>query len=318
MKIKSLSASRIKTYKDCAFKYYLQYHRACKFLKSFPTEQGSLVHVVYEEHAKALKNGEKPKDYKKIILDGYRGRDGIWNIPLRSKKQNSMFSGEKHCDSCPFLKNDRCQINNLKPYDKKGNELFEGCPRRMYEDAVKLSEIVLDDPTTTNPMNHKIVDVENRFEIEVEDGVKVVGLMDIVTEFDDETIQVFDYKSGNSQMTYEECLTDPQLLIYNYAAQIEYPQYQNYWITIYYLRKKPITLVYNQKDYEGTELALKHYYHAIKDDTNPTRRCDRRDGSVNYDWVCKYMCDIDICEAEFDLFRENDYKILPSVERERK
>jgi hypothetical protein len=319
MKINSLSASKIKTIKDCEFKFYLAYHLGLELNKNFPAEQGSLVHSIYENHANAIKNKKEPPEWIDALLEGYRGSDGLWTIPVTSKRQRTAYEREKDCGNCEFHSDGKCFINGLLTHNANGQEMFPGCPKARYNDAVWLVEKVLNDPGINNPMNKEIIDVERRFEIEIRDGpdiIKVVGYIDIITEFDKETVEIHDYKTGTHTQSYEECSSDPQLLIYNLAAHREYPHYENYLITIYYLRKQPITLGFGHNDCAKTEKALIHYWHLIKSIESPRRRCDKPGGRTNFDYVCQYMCDIEVCKKQFELFKENGYKILPPKERD--
>lgn len=304
MRLYSLSASKIKTFKQCEFKFYIESHLGLSTGTSFAAEQGSLVHAVFEKHAKSYQEGDNnpkiAKEWRDKIFNAYREK-GIWKI---SKK---MLEVERQCSSCPFFSSGHCEIAN------KSIDEFEGCPKEDYEETIWLIEKVLNDRSVNNPLNKKIIDVENKFSLEIPDGndtIKVRGYMDVVTELDKDTCEVFDYKTGKFTQSYNVCLKDPQLLIYHLAARKEY-SYENILITIYYLRKKPVTLCFSKKDEKGTEKALKHYWNTISACESPQRRCDKRDGSVKYDYVCEKMCDKELCEKEYKKFQDNGMVILP-------
>jgi hypothetical protein len=313
MKLYSLSASKIKTYKDCAFKFYLNYHLGLDLGTSFAADQGSMVHVILQKFGEANKLGiEDPPVKSKwydYILHAYR-EEGIWKLSEKA------LNRPKACDSCPYhlAQNNSCFVNN------SAIESFKGCPKDEFEDAIWLVQRIINDETLQNPLNKKIIDVEERFEIDIMDGeevIPIVGYMDVVAELDKETIEVVDYKTGKHTMSYNECLTDPQLLIYHLAARRGYRGYQNIFITINYLRKKPVTLAFGQKDEDGTENAIKKYWYKIKSDESPRRRCDRLDGSVHFDHVCKYLCNIELCKKHHKEFLNNGGVILPANEQEK-
>ena len=215
------------------------------------------------------------------------------------------------CTGCEFNLDGLCQIAG-QPIDE-----FQGCPKEEYQDALMLCEKVINNEKIKYPLDQKIIDVEDRFKLIIPDGddeIVVNGIIDVVTELDDDTIEIVDYKSGKYIQSYNECIKDPQLLIYNLAVRRQRPEYKDVFITIYYLRKKPITLTFEPKDEEGTENALRHYYHTIKNCESPIRRCDKNGEGSSYDYVCDKMCDRELCDKQFKIFKENGYKILPPPE----
>jgi ATP-dependent helicase/DNAse subunit B len=48
MKLLGVSASRISTYEQCLFKYFLVYHLKAKLKSNFGATNGSLIHSVLE------------------------------------------------------------------------------------------------------------------------------------------------------------------------------------------------------------------------------------------------------------------------------
>lgn len=306
MKVHSLSASKIKTIKQCEFKYYLEYHLALDTGTSFAAEQGSMVHVIFEKFGEAKRDGiDHPtieSTWYDEILYAYREEE-LWRL------SNKALEREKDCDNCGHYNQGGCNIAG-KPIDT-----FAGCPRDEFEDAIWLVEKVINDKTLQNPLNKKVIEVEQWFEMKIKDGneeIPVVGLMDIVTELDNKTIEVVDYKSGNYTQSYNECVKDPQLLIYHLAARRSYKNYDNILITIYYLRKKPLTLAFGPADEAATERALKKYWMLIKANESPRRRCDKPNGKIEFDHVCKYMCNPEMCVKHYEEFVKNGCKILPA------
>jgi len=291
MKMESISASRIKSYIMCPFKYYMDHHIKEPQKKGFGAEQGSLCHEIFEEVGRARKNKiENPiilEQWIEVVLAAYRGQEAIWKLSPKALSRN------KTCIDCDYHRDGLCRITN-ESVDK-----FEGCPKNEFEEAMKMIEMVIYDESPNNPLNKKIIGVEDKFVMYIQDGddmIPVVGILDIATELDADTVEIYDYKTGNFTQTYAECKKDPQLLIYNLSARRKMPQYKNAIITIWYLKKSPISLSFSAKDEIGTENAIKHYWRTIRNDVSPVRRCDRRDGTVNFDYKCKYMCNPEACK----------------------
>ena len=311
MKIHTLSASKIKTFKQCEFKYYIEYHLALDTGTTFAAEQGSMIHVVFEKFGEAKRDGiDHPtieSTWYDEVLYAYREEE-LWKLSEKALVR------EKTCDGCGHFNSGDCQIAG-KPIDT-----FAGCPKDEFADAIWLIEKVINDKTLQSPLNKKVVQVEQWFELEIDDNgekIPVVGLMDIVTELDNDTIEVVDYKSGNYTQSYNECLKDPQLLIYHFAARRSYKNYRNILVTIYYLRKKPMTLAFSPADERATENALKKYWTLIKSNESPRRRCDKMNGRVEFDHVCRYMCDPELCEKTYAEFVKNGCIILPANEKKK-
>lgn len=297
MKLTKVSASKIKCYKQCRFKFCIEYHWALPTLRSFAALQGTLCHSVFEEFGKAKRAGEPPpKDWLDIVLKAYRVQD-IWNLNKKAVER------EKDCKNCEHHNNGTCFVTG-KSVDK-----FVGCPRNEFNEALELINGVILDKGPNNPLNKKIIGTETRFNIDAA-GVPVNGIIDVVTEEDPTTIEIWDYKTGKFMMSYDECKTDPQLLIYHLAGRKIYTKYKNILVTIFYLQDKPITLAFDEKDERGTQNALTHYWYKIKNDRTPTRRCDRSDGTINFDWQCKGMCNPELCQKKWDEFVSKDGGVL--------
>ncbi len=305
MRLNSLSASKIKSYIICPWKFYLEYHLGLELDKKFAAEQGSLVHEILEEFGKARRDGivspEITSKWTDKILEAYKGKDGLWSL---SKK---AIAREKKCEGCQYNNDGTCYITKLSI------DAFTGCPITEFNEALWLVEKVINNDSPDNPLNKKIKDVENKFTLFIVDGnekIPVVGIMDLVTKFDDTTIEINDYKTGNFIPSYKEIQKDPQPLMYHLAAREIYGEYRDIIVTFWYLKKGPISLSFSKKDEQGTIRAIKHYWHTIRQDLCPKRRCDRPNGSVNFDFKCKNLCNPTICEQEHKKFVLNGGIIL--------
>jgi hypothetical protein len=152
--------------------------------RGFAAEQGSLVHYVLECFALAKKDGQDEKgrtweylekNWKQILIDGYPDRydnqiDGYAGDDAVWKLNNVALETQKECDTCPYAINGKyCSI-----HDKKIDE-FDGCPRYDYENAIRLVENVINDKSNKNPLNHKIIDAEKQFKLDLPEEGQVSG-----------------------------------------------------------------------------------------------------------------------------------------------
>ena len=337
MHIERLSASAYKCYEQCPFKYFLQYHLRIRGEQTFAAEYGSEIHEILERYALAKKNGtdeawhakQKPEpsngpyltceeieeQYIEILLEnGWRSDKMAEMWP----KHRYVMECEKSCDDCPFFENGICGIvkhpvdemygydpddrdNKGKPIEEKKIDYDFGCPLEEYKEGIRQIEDVIFDDKPYAPFNRKIVDAERYFRIKIEDGgheYLASGLIDLVTEADKDTIEIFDYKTGRYKMSYPEAIDDIQLLMYYYAAKKMYPKYKHHMVTIYYLcgGKKQITPPFGNISLQECEERIKVRWNEIKFDIFPQRRCDKPNGEVEFDHKCNYLCDTAFCE----------------------
>jgi hypothetical protein len=147
----------------------------------------------------------------------------------------------------------------------------------------------------------KILGVEQWFELEMpgeewkcidKDGEEhqftTRGLIDLVHEIDEDTIEIVDWKTGQRKSFYSQKPIDEEVLmrevqprLYHLAAFYLYPQYKNIWITFYYANDGgPITISLCQNDIPMTMAGLHRFLTTINKDTLIRR---------NKSWQCR-MC----------------------------
>jgi len=262
MRISKCSASAIKTYYHCPFKYMLE-----QLLKIRPPTgkaalQGTIVHQVFEWMAK-LKKKDKTHIDPMWLLD----QAWIWHtklnphIAIRRETSRGEAADFKKCRLC-------------------------------------IEHIVNSD---FNPYKMKIIDAERWFEIQLEgDDWECTdefhnntqftnrGLMDLVHEIDENTIEIVDWKTGKREDFYtrkeydfKKLLEDIQLRLYHFAACKLYPQYKNILITFHFiLDGGPITIPPTDYEIPLTIEALSKFFSTVKADTLIIR---------NRNWQCR-MC----------------------------
>lgn len=101
----------------------------------------------------------------------------------------------------------------------------------------------------------RIIDIENKFDIATNDGVKIIGAMDRVSELDEDTILITDYKTSKYVYTDAELKEDIQLSMYDLVASLYYPQYKRIVLSLDYLRTDP---VYTYRTYRDRQLFSKY------------------------------------------------------------
>ena len=139
MRMTALSASRIKTNKNCAMKYFIEYHLGVPETRegNIYTHKGSAVHEALELWTNAVLGKEKNAEinYKKTLLSYYK-KSRLWTMDIRKvDKGGDPYPQEKSCEICPFATKDgKCQIADI-PFS-----VVDGCPRKNYEADLALVE----------------------------------------------------------------------------------------------------------------------------------------------------------------------------------
>jgi RecB family exonuclease len=265
MHIEYLSASRGDVFIGCPFRYFLQYHLKLPELgkPTIHTEKGSAAHS-------SLENFAKGSDHIKALQD-YYAETKLWELDERPK--GFVHPVAKSCDSCKWLVEAAgtkiCTIANRNVAD------FEGCPKPNFEDDLKLVESVINKKDSA--LKRKIIGAEVPFDMKIS-NFKVKGYIDLITEIDEETIEVRDYKTGQRGKTVDDAFKDLQMRLYSAVSKILFPQYKYVLMTLDYVRTKPVTVSFSTEDDAKTIAYLDELYIKIKNSVDPPRvksfKCD--------------------------------------------
>ena len=155
-----------------------------------------------------------------------------------------------------------------------------------------------------NPTGLTILGIEKKFEIalpgkewKVEGGQLVLsGVIDMISEVDDDTIMITDWKTGaqsdiftGEKIDEDYLLKSPQPRIYNLAASYLWPQYKNILVTFYYTEHAgPLTISFDEEDVALTLASVWKFFSKVKKTETITR---------NRSWRCKFCAfsKSDIC-----------------------
>lgn len=156
-----------------------------------------------------------------------------------------------------------------------------------------------------DPRNLDVLALEQRFDFELEedwarydytleDGTRVVGQMgikgtiDLIVRdrHDPAIIEIVDWKTGArkdwskegwAKKTYDEIRWDPQLCLYHYAATRLYPDIEDIFVTIFYIKDGgPYRLCFEPRDIEHTKEFLRGKFHEIRDTHVPVLKVGRK------------------------------------------
>ncbi len=322
MKIPYVSPSRLKTADACEFKYLLHYMWGWSdelFTYTFCSEFGSSVHYTLEEYAESKGTADYKKIYDKHIMELKPFADDMSKAPSKAR---AAFFVAKDCASCPFFNSKKSHCGIMPMHVEEGEEAitsqsvddFEGCPKKLYYDGLIMVETAIERygkyfktgiKSEDNP-NGKVIGIEaptreggteegdNITYGNDEDGepIKMNGFIDLVVEYDEETILVIDYKTGYSVPEHEKFIKDLQPRMYSYAAKIMYPEYKYHWVQFDYFRSIPLEHAFTDHDDEQTRQEVVALYNRIKKARSIKRRGE--------DWYCKYLCNRPFCDKKWE------------------
>lgn len=315
LKLKSISPSRIKTYDMCKWKYWLTYHCPDVTLRSnWGAAHGSLVHDLLENYA-----NENDLDWMDRLYRGYGGTletlDRYGNMetmesPLVWAKPKDYAEQTPYCDTCPYNDEDenKCMIS------QESLDNLSGCARMLFDGSISMMQAALNNymdvwDNILRDDKGAITGAEYGFKLPIAGtDVPMIGIMDLVAEEDEDTIRVYDYKTGAWTQNYEECRDDIQVRMYSLACRKEFIEdinnkgykYKNVLLTFDYFTKYPITLSFSAEEDAETERYVRKKIEEIEN-TDWINRIvkSNSDFTQRWAWKCRSLCDPEVCKANW-------------------
>jgi len=271
MNIKFLRASSINSYRGCEFAFFIEQILELPNKSGKKALLGTIVHHVLELMAKGKRLGHSEGfifDYEKLL-------DICWK---RYTIENPQFEF-KNADKKFCLKSVRTVIESQ--YNPKNlNVLFT-------EKQFKI-------PLAGKDFEYNYYDIINGT---VEKGnYEIRGTIDLITELDDNTIEIIDWKTGSRKCwntgeckEYEYLKSkDIQLRVYDLACSIIFPQYKNRLLTIDFINDGgPFTVTFSDEDRNETVNIINNIFKSIKWNQLPSRI---KDTDASNRWKCKSVC----------------------------
>jgi hypothetical protein len=174
-----------------------------------------------------------------------------------------------------------------------------------------------------DPRSRNIIQPEQHFDIlidkpwanykyETKDGIiegklAIKGTIDLITEVNDSTLEVIDWKTGRrldwatgQEKTLEKLYNDPQLKIYHYALSKLYPKHDHIIMSINFINDGgAFSMCFDRSDLAGTEELIRKKFEEIKKCKKPR---------LSKTWKCTKLCHFG--KNTF----ENHQSILPTLE----
>ena len=270
-----IRSSSYNNYEYCQMQYFITYVLGHRSISGKKAQLGTIVHKVMECLASCKKHLQDKERKSMSIVDDAIGKINFTPKSLYTKAFVCRLlkrSYEYYSDNC---------VHSYTNAD------FKFCQKSV-EDALSYNEGQFD------PRNRNVIASEPQFDIPIEedwakysykmpDGktiegrLAIKGTIDLVTEVDDNTIEVVDWKTGRrlnwapgEEITYEKLIEDPQLLLYNYAISKLFPEYEQAIMSIFYIRDGgPFSMCFDNEDQEKFLGMLETRFKQIKRNNFP-------------------------------------------------
>jgi len=132
------------------------------------------------------------------------------------------------------------------------------------------------------------------------EGVSLIGALDLVTEINDETLMIVDYKTSSTRPTPDKLKHDMQLSIYNLVANIKWPQYKRVILRLDFLKSVPMDTYRTPWEMEEFSRYLKIMHDEMKSLT-------KRDATPSLNMFCPW-CDFkDYCTTYKKAYEKDNY-----------
>ena len=303
-----IRSSSYNNYDYCQMQYFITYvlgHRSASGKKA---QLGTIVHKVMECLSSCKKKLQDNPDKKSLYIKD----DAVGKINFTPK---SLFTQA-------FV--GRVLAKSYEHYTSDCEHKYTGADMKFCRETTDMGLAYNDGQF--DPRTRDVVDAEPQFDILIDEPwakfkykgengetmegqLAIKGTIDLVTEVDDDTIEVIDWKTGRrlnwatgEKKTYEKLLDDPQLLLYNYAISKLYPNYKQAIVTIFFIKDGgPFSLCFDKSDQDKFLEMLKKRFKQIQRNDYPSL-CSRNRTSFKCTKLCHFYkndwpgTNISICE----------------------
>ena len=265
MKVERISASSLELFDNCQFKYYLERILKHKFPENIKGICGNIVHKVLEILARYNKNRcvsrrrhKHPEDILKITLAHYSRK-----YPLLS----------------------------IMDYESFCNEMLQNALKSGYGASVLNGDIIGIEKVFWFALskNGTVLFITDK-EPPKGDYILVNGFIDLVNKIDNDTLWITDWKTVKTRPSRH--FDKWQARIYEIAARLMYPEYNNIVLHFVYLQLGKIDpVLYSKSDHDNNMQTIAAKAKEISSIKMPGR---------NKGWLCNF-CDRKVCESEYNV-----------------
>jgi hypothetical protein len=262
----------------CAQSYFIEYVLGIRSPSGKKADKGTIVHKVLEILA-YIKLTEQNQE--KIYVDDIAGEIDIshYNLNTIIEKVYNHYSsqfkhhvwGVKDYKDCHLWVNKALTAHN-GDFDPRNRNILQ--PEQHFDIVINKSWAFYSYKTPQGNL---------------EGNLAIKGTIDLITQVDDNTIEIVDWKTGKrldwvtgQEKTLEKLQNDPQLRMYHYAVSSLYPKMDHIIFTINFINYGgAFSVCYDKSDLPKTENMIRQKFETIRDTTRPT---------LNKSWKCTRLC----------------------------
>ncbi len=293
MLITYIRSSSYNNYAYCQMQYFITYVLGHQSVSGKKAELGTIVHKVMEclaQFKKADQDASKRTRKLKINDDALKNvawdRSDLFNEELVSHLLDLSYDFYTSTSVHDWYKSDKQTCRQLiwQTLDFNNGQ-FD--PRKR--------QIVAPEPHFDIPIEEDWAKFKYKMPDgkEVEGQLAIKGTIDLVTQVDEDTIEVVDWKTGKridwatgEEKTYEKLCSDPQLLLYNYAISKLFPQYKQAIMSIFFVKDGgPFSMCFDIADQARFLDMLKQRFQDIQQNDLPKPISNDRSH-----WKCTKLC----------------------------
>jgi hypothetical protein len=273
MNISKLSASSYKKWSACQQAYFIENILNYRFEAGKAANLGTITHSVLEILAKAKlakQNNETiiSTEIDKLFIDNL-------NIDNITEQVYNLYSNKEELKHLNWTNSD---FKTIKKYVNKAISHNDGY---------------------FNPLNRKVISSEQYISLPIKESwavlpdqtfFKITGFIDLITECNNNCLEITDYKSGNPKQDFHTgkpidetfLFNDIQMRLYHYSCCELYGYDKTYLVTLFFLQAGPITISFAPEDAMETKERLKTRFLKIYNTKIP---------QLNKSYKCTRFCD---------------------------
>ena len=262
-----LSATRISSFLSCKQKYWFNYHDKMPKLSNPSFKLGLAVHESLELAGKIWKEKEK----------------------LTSKDVEKIMTKYDEVSVREGIEEYNIHLEGKDLVQKRLNNFIAG---------------------------RKILDLEIKFgfwgdkggkQIKTDLGVPLMGAIDKVEEYDEDTILIVDYKTSKTAPTASQLRADVQLSMYDIVARKLYPQYKRVVLSLDMLKSDLLYTYRTEEERNTFESYLKTIYDAMLN-------LKAEDVKASLNMFCPWCDYKDYCSTYQRACKKSNYTFLPTMQ----
>lgn len=269
MEISFFRSSSYNQYDYCQMSYYITYNLGHQQPSQKKANLGTISHKVFEVLANCKKMlQDNPKKRKFLFDDEELGKFEFTTTSLYTMDYVYEILSRAYSH----------YVTNTPHIEYEKSTDFPFCEKMVLAGLNHCNGLY-------DPRNRNVVQAEPGFDLVIDEPwadlggykLRIKGTIDLVTQADDNTLEIIDWKTGmrkdwatGETKDEKKLQQDFQLLLYHYAAGQLFPSYKERMMTIFFLRDGgPFTIFFDEKAKQQVFDKMRKRLNEILSNKNP-------------------------------------------------